>query len=228
MIIDDTHKFVFVAVPKNASTAIYDAFERSLGRRIPHEPERKFHATAAELSDELGARWTQYLRIGFVRNPYERFASSYWDFRFGRPRARSIDASFEAFCHSFIGSRWEGLRHFRPQVEFLMDEKGAILVDYLGRYENLDDDWNALDERLPFRVKRLRQLRFQTRMPYRDEWRNANVKRRIERLIGLIRWRIWPPKRPPLDLMYQSSRARQLVCEYYASDFECFGYPATL
>ena len=86
MIIDHDNKFVFVAVPKTASTAMHDALERSLGRRIPHGPEREFHATAIELADRLGERWTQYLRIGFVRNPYERFVSAYWDFRRGRPR----------------------------------------------------------------------------------------------------------------------------------------------
>ena len=112
MIVDHANKFVFVAVAKNASTALHNGFERSLGRSIPHGPERTFHASAVEISEEIGACWMEYFKIGFVRDPYERFLSAYWDFYSGRPASRKIELPFEEFCHSFIGSRWENLRHF--------------------------------------------------------------------------------------------------------------------
>ena len=31
--------------------------------------------------------------------------------------------------------------HFRPQYEFICDDDGGVLVDFVGRFERLEEDW---------------------------------------------------------------------------------------
>ena len=40
--------------------------------------------------------------------------------------------------------------HFRPQHTFLTDDKGALLVDYIGRFENINEDFDSIARRAGF------------------------------------------------------------------------------
>lgn len=228
MIVDRQHRFVFVAVPKTGSTAMHDAFERSLGVRIPHGRELDYHATAREVAVRLGDRWPEFFSIAFVRNPYARFASAYNDFRFARRGARAIDLAFEEFCRAFPGSRWEHVVHFRPQWEFIADEADRMLVSFLGRTERVTQDWERLRPHLPFQLKSLRRLDVHTRRPYPEEWRRMSLRAKWDKLLTIVRGRIRPRRGRALLEMYDDRRARELVREYYEKDFRSLGYPTEL
>ena len=38
--------------------------------------------------------------------------------------------------------------HFIPQSEFICDKNGKILVDFVGRFENLNDDLNSISRKI--------------------------------------------------------------------------------
>ena len=38
--------------------------------------------------------------------------------------------------------------HFVPQSEFICNKNGEILVDFVGRFENLNDDLNSISRRI--------------------------------------------------------------------------------
>ena len=55
-----------------------------------------------------------------------------WDFK-----------DFEDFCYNFEKSGWSKDIHFKPQFDFVsIDEK--ISVDFIGRFENLNDDYQKV------------------------------------------------------------------------------------
>ena len=115
-----SHPFVFIHVPKTGGTSIRNAL--GLGAT-------PFHMTAQKLRDhhpEAASRFS----FTFVRNPWDRLVS---------------------YVHSVRGNTWEMPTQFDdyvPQVNYIMDETGNALVDFIGRYENLEEDFHTICVRI--------------------------------------------------------------------------------
>lgn len=78
--------------------------------------------------------WSGYFKFSFERNPFDKAISRYyWSAKEPRP---SI-ADYLSSVRSDLLTNWD--------VYTIND---AIAVDYLGRYENLDDDLQVIKERL--------------------------------------------------------------------------------
>ncbi|ATI02651.1 sulfotransferase [Cycloclasticus sp. PY97N] len=144
----DDRKIILIEVPKAASSslaaALYD------GKRYGHLP-LKYYETLS--SQPLSI----YFKIAFVRNPWARALSAYNYLRQGGAGKRDqkwakLMNSFESFDH-FV-STWLNEDniykqiHFVPQRKFLEDTLGMVNLDYIGRYENLEEGFNELKESL--------------------------------------------------------------------------------
>jgi len=100
------------------------------------------------------------LRVAFVRNPFDRVVSAY---EFARPGGTSYvqpipnptyqGAQFETF--DVFVRRW--LAHvdlleedvvFTPQWRFICDDRGEVIVDHVGKVENLMADLAVVEKRL--------------------------------------------------------------------------------
>ncbi|TWE15199.1 sulfotransferase family protein [Kitasatospora atroaurantiaca] len=135
--------FAYVHVPKTGGFAM----TRKLLDGIATE-----HATAAELREELGpAEWSRLFSFAFVREPAARFMSAFHylksggmtaiDEEWARANLRGC-ATAEQFLHRMVDSPdladWV---HFRSQRTFLCDGRGQILVQFVGRFERLSEDF---------------------------------------------------------------------------------------
>jgi len=78
--ISHRHRFVFIAVPRTASTSIRRALDPYSDLKSGFERPFYHHATATELRAAFADRdwdWNTYLSFGLVRNPWERMVSQY-------------------------------------------------------------------------------------------------------------------------------------------------------
>ena len=155
MIIDDDNKFVFVCVAKTASTSI----RRRLGYEEDPPPE-EYHMF---LSDGLrkNPRATSYFKFGFVRNPYDRLFSSYVNLKYdGHPWATALKqkSNFREFVMDFENSEYSNYIHLRPQSEYLTLD-GKLGVDFVGRFENLVDDFRKIEKKIGYPHKELSRIR---------------------------------------------------------------------
>lgn len=146
---------IFIHVPKAAGTAINEAlYGRFMG-----------HVRASDV-DRWGSPAVKALpRFAITRNPWDRLVSAY---RFvkrgagiGGPNAGRVlhpeqyripeFETFESFVTGWLARR--DLRRldlaFQPQSLFVCNADGGILVDHLGRFEDLDATYAYLRERLP-------------------------------------------------------------------------------
>ena len=161
MVINDSCKFVFVHIPKAAGTSIAQALRSLPGNNVhwlagtKHETLHEFHVNVgARLSEEerrLGKSPIDYFSFAFVRNPWSRMSSLYRYLSEKRPRAE-IDAvsSFKEFLvQARDGVEWiRGLHSMRPQVDYLCSPSGTVLIHFVGHFEFLKDDVDAVSMRL--------------------------------------------------------------------------------
>lgn len=150
--ISKQHKTIFVHVPKVAGQSIERMFLDDLGlswetrdrlllrRKGKGElgPERLAHLTAKDyvkfgfISEE---EFKTFFKFSFVRNPYKR-AFSFYNF-LGYSRI----ISFRTFVFSVLPKKLKKNDFFfLSQYDYLHDEKGTLLVDFVGHLETIKMD----------------------------------------------------------------------------------------
>lgn len=149
--IDDHRRLIFVHIQKTGGDAITAALGDASNR-----PEK--HRSASELIDVYGReRWATYFKFAFVRNPWDRLVS-WWSMidahraafeqgaplnsfqRFVLSRARTFDEFLHNCDEEMLdhdGTKWI----YRNQVDYLNGEQG-LLVDFVGRFERLNEDFD--------------------------------------------------------------------------------------
>ena len=112
---------------------------RPLLRRLLMRPERYYHQSvgyyehmpASRVRDYVGEEvWRSYFKFAFDRNPWDRQVSWY----LYKTKSRRVRPSFERF----MGSR----RRAFVSNYAIYSIDGALAVDFVGRYESLEEDLN--------------------------------------------------------------------------------------
>lgn len=155
MPIDHKNRFIFIHIPKTAGNSIEVYFnlrkEENLWSRIPNTIDgiryTPQHYTASMLKNHPHTKdyFDNYLKFAFVRNPYERILSHFiWKNEYYPENLP--DATPESF------SRWLdklkiNIDHLIPQYDFIY-ENNKCIVDFVGRFENLQKDFNIILNKL--------------------------------------------------------------------------------
>jgi len=161
-LISHKYKFIFFHVPKAAGSSILSAFKKHLGPDIVANDENENlvkwlkinsrviwpnHIRPTQLLRYLGPEiFYSYYKFGFVRNPYERLVSFY---HYTKQKEEKIylkkGIDLPPFSQNIINSNnfsdWIKTGNFgNAQSNFLSNSKGELLVDFIGKTENLQND----------------------------------------------------------------------------------------
>lgn len=134
---------VFVHINKTGGSSI----EAALG--LPFQ-----HRTALELRRALGPRrWERRFSFAFVRNPWSRVASHYaYRVQTNQTGLGDGRTGFTEWVRLAYGERHPRFhdqpKMFQPQLDWITDEEGSIIVDYIGRFERLREDFAAVCARI--------------------------------------------------------------------------------
>jgi hypothetical protein len=93
------------------------------------------------ISDET---YKNYFKIAFVRNPYDRALSSAAYHKISLIQFLKNDPKEfkNIFLHG-IPFNWHLNQHLKTQEHYLY-HNGNLKVDFVGRFENLKEDWNYI------------------------------------------------------------------------------------
>jgi hypothetical protein len=164
MLLSVKHRFLFVHIAKTGGTSVRAALQGLRWRDPWYWPvflcSRFSHLSGHRLATKLprhakivAARellpleyFNELFKFAFVRNPWDLQVSSFHHIRRERPQHLGGHQDFEGFL------RWK-LHPERPyqyhldtsielQTDYLISLHGEVLVDYIGRYENLRADFS--------------------------------------------------------------------------------------
>lgn len=207
MLISKSKKFLFVHIQKTAGRS----FEAVLTENIPDlENFMGTHDHALWAKEKLSGEWNNYYKVGFVRNPWDRLVSWYtmirekgamtWKKRiFGRRRYNDLTQyvlsnsnSFEEFiykCTDTIDDIDGRKSILYNQIDYLSDENGKLIVDFVGRFENIEEDSKKVFENLGFENASLPHKNSSKHRNYRTyytEETREEVRRRYSRDIDFF------------------------------------------
>lgn len=162
MIISHKHRFIFFAVPKTATHASREALRQHLGpddweqqvlfgkQSLPIPEIAKLqhgHISTRQIKPHLAAEiWDTYFKFGFVRNPFDRYISTCFFLNRGNPNFATNAVSF--MKRALTIPRFRRRILVQPQYEQLTDENGHVALDFVGRYENLQESYDEICARI--------------------------------------------------------------------------------
>lgn len=134
-----------------------------------------------------------YFKFAIVRNPYDRCVSE-WKYQtkmfkekgwFSYKRTVLPLNSFEEYVKHLFFMYKKGVlnnrAHDRQQYLYIFDDKGKFLLDFIGRFENLADDWIIIKDKTGLKT----DLPFENMGLERDDYRkyyNDKTRAMVEKM----------------------------------------------
>ncbi len=165
MLKSEEYKVIFIHNQKAAGMSIEKYFYDHVADTQLLLPR---HAYALDGIEKVGRdNWNNYYSFGFVRNPWARIVSWYtmiaerpddgednklWQY------VRENSSGFEDFlenCTDTVTREIEGFVYkksfVKNQMDYFTDKKGKIAVNFIGKFENLKEDFEKIkkEARLP-------------------------------------------------------------------------------
>tara|TARA_S200002703_G_scaffold153884_1_gene155947 strand:+ start:308 stop:919 length:612 start_codon:yes stop_codon:yes gene_type:complete len=162
--INNKHKFIFIHIPKCGGTSIENSF-RKIAANKPNGYDGKVggflqHLTCSEILHHnflTKQDFDKHYKFAFVRNPFSRCVSEYtWRIKKYGNWSNNFQVSFKDFVKR--NYRWQERsfeQHMKPQIEFTHDADMNLMVDYVGRFENLQQDFDNICDKIGIPQQRL-------------------------------------------------------------------------
>lgn len=151
--ISHKHKCIFVHVAKTGGTSI----EKCLIGKDWWDINRKTkHLSAQSAKYIYRNHWDDYFKFSFVRNPWSLMASWY---KF-RQVEKVYGMGFKTFLldYNFNLPTSSGEKSWMPDTLVQADllfEKGNPLVDFIGKFENLQEDFDEVCDKIRLQRQQL-------------------------------------------------------------------------
>ncbi|MCW8107255.1 sulfotransferase family protein [Alteromonas ponticola] len=136
-------KFVFIHINKTGGSSV----EKALG--LPFE-----HKTALEKIEQMGRRnWNKKITFAVVRNPWDKVVSHYhYRVKTDQTNLGNKHLDFKQWVKRTYGENdpqyYDQPMMFMPQLDWIADRDGKLLVNEIIRFENLSEEFNRLAEKL--------------------------------------------------------------------------------
>lgn len=160
-----------------------DALNKTIKKRHKraHDLRSSAHPPAVDVREAFPDEWSEYFKFCFVRNPYERAVSDYLYLT----RKFSNPPPFSDYLRelSRTGRDFHGRTKHDNWPMYTID--GEVAMDFVGRYENLHDDFRIAMQRigLPDVAMTGSEKRRDYTRPWRDYYQPGD-RERVEALYG--------------------------------------------
>jgi hypothetical protein len=198
------YKFLFVHIAKTGGTSIRATLNRYRWRDPYYLPQLICSRVSHLTGHRLGCKFPRHAKIvaaqemlprelfeslfkfAFVRNPWDLQVSSFHHIRRERPHLMAGHDDFDSFLrYKFDPSRPYQFHidtAIERQSDYLIDLHGKVLVDFIGRYENIAADFREACRRIGIKAPPLsHRRRAKHRSDYRSYYTDATAELIAER-----------------------------------------------
>jgi hypothetical protein len=222
MVLSNKYKFLFVHIAKTAGTSVRTTLERYrwhdplflpqfICSRISHLTGHRIacklprHAKVIAAYEMLPREFfNQLFKFAFVRNPWDLQVSSFHHIRRERPRLMQGYDNFADFLRYKLDPDRPYQYHIDTSIElqsdYLVDLHGRVLVDFIGRFEQLNDDFTTICQRIGIAPPQLvHRRKANDRGDYRQYYDDATaelVARHFAQDIKMLGYRFDPEPEP--------------------------------
>lgn len=242
--ISHSKKFIYVHIPKVAGTSIAGSSKTAtkLGEyafkqpkkeysisNLPFHPDdkNKFNPPSAHMrvSDYVKyghvteTEFETYFKFTFVRNPWARIVSEY------KYRGHLNHYSFKEFIFKHMPSpSWtDEYCHVIPQYDFLYNDKGNLLIDFVGRFENLQEDYDKVCQFLDIPKHAILHENKSSGLLQRDNNWEIIARNTLRYIQGILNGQRKANTFSNYTEYYDSA-SREFIAKLYQNDIECFNY----
>ena len=201
--INHQQKFIFVHIPKTGGSSI----ELTI---CPNTSIAGNHTGKLNNTTFDGKHWTYkqinlqtpnintYFKFTIVRNPYDRIVSLFeWlqTYTQSAPGVYGpIPSDFDTFISLCLESEKIGPANIKSQYEYITNDQNEIELDYIGRFETLDESFKTICNRVGVQATTLIHVN------------NNNKNKRAH------------------YTKYYTTKTKNMISQLYAQDIDFFGY----
>lgn len=162
------HNALFIHIPRTGGLSISSTgiFGKYIG-----------HVTLDKLQRLYPANWNIIYKFAFVRNPWDRTVSVYhylkqieksdtWYTHNLKYKNICTSITFDEFCRRIPEFKDE--IHLLPQTHWILDKKGELGCNFIGRFENLQADFNKILKNVKISQRQLPKKNSSVHRNYRE------------------------------------------------------------
>ena len=174
--IDNHKKYIFIHVSKTGGTSI----EHALNPHVPLDTSdaasqkgntsfKEKHWPAKQYKFDYPQKFESYFTFAFVRNPWDRFVSNWNWFEYLNMHK---DETFESWLTKAVGAEVYSYEH-------MLKEHGETIVDFVGKFENLQSDFNHICKTLGVSPITLPHKNNLSKRPHYSRYYSKTTKRLV-------------------------------------------------
>ena len=170
MLLSHRYRFLFVHIAKTGGTSVRSALQRYRWRDPYYLPQWIASRLSGMTGHRLGIKLPRHckaitaqemlprefydslFKFAFVRNPWDLQVSSYHHIRRERPQLLQANESFDDFLRRKLDPERPWQYHLDTSIEsqshYIIDLQGRQIVDFIGRYETLQEDFDHICDRI--------------------------------------------------------------------------------
>jgi hypothetical protein len=188
MLISRKYRFIFIHIYKNAGTSIKHALSpyievkwqnkanyllKKIGVSLLDSRPLNAHVSASEIILKIGKKKFQsYFSFAIVRNPWDWQVSLYsYMLKNKNHRQHELVKNFRSF-EEYLG--WRCKEDVWYQKDFVYSADNEKLVDFIGKYESLDQDFKTICDKIGISTS-LPKLNVSKSRPYQEYYNDETI-----------------------------------------------------
>jgi len=141
-----------------------------------------YYKSSAFINKKMGMnsqKWNSYYKFCFIRNPYDKIVSAWYHLnRFNIP--------FTNFLNLYkVCNDVEYMHVFMPQVRNMINEKGKINLNYIGKFENLEEDFQIILKNIGIKniIHDIKEMNKRNHLPFFEYYNDQITLDKVNKIL---------------------------------------------